>query len=255
MAGGVLIVDDEPLARERLQRLLEKHGGFERIMTASDGIQAIGLIEKAEPDVVFLDVQMAPIDGFEVIEQVGLDKMPQVVFVTAYDQYAIRAFDVHAVDYLLKPYTEQRFLDTLQRLQSSTETEQLESLRGVLDETRTTRYRDRIIVRHKDELIIVRTADVDWIEAANNYVRIVAGKASYLLREGISAMEAQLDPSKFARIHRSTIVNVDRIRSMKPWFSGDYLVNLDNGKQLRLSRTHRDKLARVIGESAALTDT
>jgi two-component system LytT family response regulator len=214
-------------------------------------VAAAELITKHVPNLVFLDVQMPLVDGFEVIRHIGLDAMPPVVFVTAYDEYAVRAFEVHALDYLLKPFTEQRFVSTLEHATAIQPAKRAIALQETLAELPRPRYRERIMVRHKDNVLVLKVADVDWIEAANNYVKLYLGKSTYLLREGISSLEAQLDPARFLRIHRSTIVNIDRIRSMKPWFSGDYLIYLENGQQLRLSRTHREKLAQAMAAGAA----
>jgi two-component system LytT family response regulator len=252
MNHSVLVVDDEDLARDRLCRLLEKHGQFAEIRTANDGASAVHEICRGNPDVVFLDIQMPFMNGFEVVEKVGAEAMPRVVFVTAYDQYALRAFDVNAVDYLLKPYTEQRFAETLRRVLAANAAEHSSAIRKVVDDVQATRrYVQRLVVRRKDELLILKVADIDYVEAANNYVKIFSGSATYILREGISSLESQLDPAQFARIHRSTIVNIDRIRSMKPWFSGDYIIVLSNGKQLRLSRTHRHKFSGITGADPA----
>lgn len=251
MSRAVLVVDDEALARERLRRLLEKHAAYDVILEAADGAAAAELIARHAPELVFLDVQMPLVDGFEVIDHIGLEAMPPVVFVTAYDEYAVRAFDVHAVDYLLKPFTEQRFISTLERATSVRVESRAAALRETMEAVPRPRYRERIMVRHKDSVLVLKVGDVDWIEAANNYVKLYVGKSTYLLREAISALEAQLDPTRFLRVHRSTIVNIDRIRSMKPWFSGDYILYLENGRELRLSRTHRENLARAMAACRA----
>ena len=242
-----LIVDDEPLARERLRTLLADEPSVEVAGECGDGRSALAAIRELEPDVVFLDVQMPEMDGFEVLERLGPANLPVIVFVTAFDQYAIRAFEVCALDYLLKPFDRERFQQTLARARGEHERrnagEWSDRLRTVLDELRSrARHADRLIVRSGGRVIFLRVDELDWAEAAGNYVRLHAGPAEYLYRETMAGLEAMLDPARFARIHRSTIVNVDRIREMHPLFKGDYTVVLRDGRQLTLSRAYRERL-------------
>lgn len=247
-----LIVDDEPLARERLRKLLEAEGDFAILEECGDGQRAAAAIEEHRPDVVFLDIQMPEQDGFGVLEAVTLPELPVVVFVTAYSQHAIRAFDVHALDYLLKPFTKSRLKETLARVRervAQRHTGELNrQLRAVLEEVRgSARGSDRLAVKTGGKVVFVKLADLDWIEAADNYVNLHVGKTSHLLRETMTSIEKRLDSNRFMRISRSAIVNVDRIKEMQPMFHGDYAVILRDGTRLSLSRGHRDKLQKLLG--------
>jgi two-component system, LytTR family, response regulator len=250
----VLVVDDEPLARERLRTLLQEEPGFDLVGEASDGITGAESIMALSPDLVFLDVQMPGADGFDVIDAVGPDKMPFVVFVTAYDRYALRAFDVHALDYLLKPFDRERFRQTLVRAQAQLDRNNggdLERrLTAIVQDLKPAKARtDRFVVKSGGRIFFVRTGEIDWIEAAGNYVRLHVGPTSHLLRETMNAIEGRLDPEKFFRIHRSRIVNTERIKELQPWFNGEYVVVLHNGMQLRLSRSYREKLEERLGKA------
>jgi two-component system LytT family response regulator len=234
----VLIVDDEPLACERLRMLLESERDVEIAGECHDGLTAVEAIRKLAPDLVFLDVQMPEMDGFAVLE--ALDTPPAVIFVTAYDQFAIKAFEVHALDYLLKPFDRERFSKALARAHSG----DLDArLRSLLAELRTRRkYNDRLVVSAGGRVVFLRVDELDWIEAAGNYVRLHAGRDEYLHRETMARLEACLDPEKFARIHRSTIVNVDRVKELHPLFRGDYTVVLRDGRELTLAKAYRERL-------------
>jgi two-component system LytT family response regulator len=250
MMPKVLIVDDEPVARERVARLLDKHLPSARLETAGDAVEAISLVATEDkPDLVFLDVQMPGGSGFDVIRTVGVDAMPPVVFVTAYDEYAVHAFDVRAVDYLLKPFEEDRFVEALERWRAGDGRNQ--SLKGLLEDVGSgkSRYLERMFVKIKDGYTVVEMADLDYMESNNNYVQLVTGGRSYLVRSTLRDFEKQLDPRHFARIHRSFVVNLNRIQFMKPWFSGDSIIILKTGQKLRLSRTYRDVLLRAFGGS------
>ena len=244
-----LVVDDEALARDRLRRLLRKHAGQPVVDTVRTGAEAVRAIGDHEPHAVFLDIQLPDISGFDVIDAVGVSNTPPVVFVTAYDEYAIRAFEVHALDYLVKPYTEARFVQTLGRLRTRGPDADT-VLQRALDSVRVREggYVQRLMVRAADEgVLLVKVAEIDYIEAANNYVKLYVGSRTHLLREKLSALEQRLDPAQFARIHRSYIVNMDRIVSLKPWYSGDYVVTLEGGVQVRLSRTYREAVQKQLG--------
>ena len=251
MPTRALIVDDEPLARLRLRALLAQENDVVVIGECADGAAAIAEIEGLRPDVVFLDVQMPELDGFDVIEAVGPSRMPLVVFVTAYDQYALDAFRVRALDYLLKPFEDERFRDTLARARARLEEtrqrgapdSRLEAL--VADIAATRRHVQRLVVRSGGRVFFLRVDDLDWIEAADNYVRLHVGRASHLLRETLKQLEQRLDPERFVRIHRSAIVNLDRIQELEPWFHGEYIVILRDGTRLRASRTFARRLGGV----------
>lgn len=254
-----VIVDDEPLARQGLHARLEGHADVEIIGEAHDGPHAVETILRARPDLVFLDIQMPGCDGFEVVEQVADTYLPIFIFVTAYDQYALRAFDAHALDYLLKPYGVDRFEAALDRARREiSRDEQLERHQRLVDlldgratgedsrdtPSEGTAYRRRFTVKEHDRYVLIRTGDIDWIESAANYVRIHARGASYMLRATMTDLERQLDPVQFARIHRTTIVNVDRVKEINPEWHGDFDVVLRDGTTLRLSRSYRDRLLR-----------
>lgn len=254
----VLVVDDEPLARERIVRLLTGRPPVREVIEATDGPSAIEAIRTRKPDLMFLDVQMPGVDGFGVLRAVGLEKLPATVFVTAFDAHALRAFEVHAVDYLLKPYDTDRFWAAFRR---ATETVAMRSVLGAgrklasllsdMDEGRPTveqvvepaRHIERIAVRADGRIFFVRPSEVDWCESAGNYVKLHVGRVVHVIRETLSNLEERLDPSAFIRIHRRLIVNVDRIHELQPWFGGDQIVILKDGSRLRLSRTFREKVA------------
>ncbi len=247
-----VIVDDEVLARERLRRLASQELDLEVVAECGSGAEAVTALEQGGADLLFLDVEMPGMDGFEVLRQGG--EVPVVVFVTAFDAHAVRAFEVRAADYLLKPVSAGRFRDTvararelLQREHAAVRTERLltalEHLEG--------RHARRLMIRTDGRLYFVKVADIEWIEAAGNYVRLHVGKEVHLMRGTLTALEQQLDPHQFVRIHRSTIVNLEAVRELQPWFAGDYVVLLRNGGQLRLSRWYRDKLDAIALKASA----
>lgn len=256
MAIRTIIVDDEPLAREKTRRYLESEADVEVIEECRDGKEALEQIERLRPDLVFLDVQMPELDGFEVLESLDPEVIPAIVFVTAFDQYAIRAFDVHAVDYLLKPFDQQRFAAAMERarevLVQPQATGMEQHLRLLLDEVRQGRpsFPERLVVKSSGRVVFIRVEHIDWIDAAGNYVKLnLHGGESHLLRETMAGLEKRLDPQKFLRIHRSTIVNVERILELQQQFHGDYLVVLEDGQRLTLSRSYRERLQELIGRS------
>ena len=259
MRGAIrtLIVDDEPLARERLRGLLAEEPDVEVVGECGDGCQAVLAIEELKPDLVFLDVQVPNLDGFHILESVGVDRIPAVVFVTAYDQYALRAFDVRAVDYVLKPFGRERLHKAIEKARAQITREKSSDLSGqlvaLLEEMRPPqhRYVKRIMIKESGRLFFLRTADIDWVEASGNYARLHVGAESHLLRETMNALEARLDPERFLRIHRSTIVNIERIKELQPWFHGDYIVILRDDRQLTMSASYRDKLDELRGRTLA----
>jgi two-component system LytT family response regulator len=253
MTIRVLIVDDEPLARQRIRRLLESDADVEVLGECADGLKAVNAVRANRPDLLFLDVQMPDLDGFSVLEALGPHEMPTTIFVTAYDRYAIKAFEVHALDYLLKPFDRERFRKALERAKGhigrSRTQAQEKKLEGLLTEVSQERKSlERIVIKSTSRVFFLRTDEIDWIEAAGNYLKLHAGKEFHLLRETMNGLEAKLDPKVFLRIHRSTMVNVERIKELQPFFHGDYLVILKDGTQLTLSRTHRPKLQHLMGE-------
>ena len=271
----VVVVDDEPLARRRVVRLLRREDDAEVVAVCANGHEAVQAIRDRRPDLVFLDVQMPELDGFGVVREVGPERMPAVVFVTAYDQYALQAFEVHALDYLLKPFDEERMHRAYVHARSQVERRPLSAAPGAdgggegqegrlvslmeevhggqkeigdrLAETQRP-YMEWVMVRSQGSVHFLRTAEVQWIEAEGNYVRLHVGARKYLIREKMGALEGKLDPARFLRVHRSTIVNLEQIRELRPWFSGDYIVALKDGTELRLSRSYRDKLGERVGE-------
>ena len=247
-----LIADDEPLARERLRALLARHADVEVIGECSNGADAIEAITELRPDLVLLDVEMPEADGFAVLEALDPGALPAVVFVSAHDQYAVRAFEAHALDYVLKPFDEARVARALQRVRGQLERAQGARpidprLMSLIEELRGRRRADRLVVRTGGRVVFLRTEDIDWVEASGNYVRLHVGSDAHLLRESMKNMERRLDPSTFVRIHRSAIVNVDRIRELEPWFHGEYIVILRDGTRLTSSRVFSDRLNALIG--------
>ncbi|HEX6052976.1 MAG TPA: response regulator [Gemmatimonadaceae bacterium] len=269
-----ILVDDEPLAREGLRVRLGREEDIEIVAEADDGQSAVDAILTLRPDLVFLDVQMPGFDGFEVVSRIAATHLPRIVFVTAYDRYALRAFEVHALDYLLKPIAHRRFQEALRRARAELTRRERDAaasvgangardddslaavadrLRRLLDErergsgspvvaTDGPRYAVRFTVRDGERYVLVRVADVDWAEASANYVRLHVGPRTYQMRTTMSELERQLDPVQFTRIHRSAIVNLDRVREIRPEWHGEYEVALTTGTTLRLSRGYRDRL-------------
>ena len=242
-----LIVDDEPLARRRIKSLLAHDSSVDVIGECSDGHSAVSSISELAPDLVFLDVQMPAMDGFEVIKTIGPEQMPTVIFVTAYAQYALKAFEVNAIDYLLKPFDRKRFQKTLERaramirgLQNGDVNNQLLSLLGDLRREQETP--DRFVIKSGGRVVFLRVEEIDWMRTVGNYVRLQVGRDSHLMRETMSGMEAKLDPDTFMRVHRSTIVNIDRIKEVQPWAKGEYVVIMRDGTRLVMSRRYRERL-------------
>ncbi len=247
MSIRTLIVDDEPLACDRIRMMLDGEPELEIIAECRNGNDALRTIEKLKPDLVFLDIQMPELTGFEVLDRLDPARMPVVIFVTAYDQYALKAFEVSALDYLLKPFDRERFKRALDRARAELDRRKSgavnEKVLKLLSELqRSKQYVDKLIVRAGGRVLFLRADEIDWIEAAGNYVRLHAGKEQYLYRETMTKLEEQLNPDRFARIHRSTIVNIERIKELQPWFRGDYMVVLRDNSKLLLSRTYRGRL-------------
>jgi two-component system, LytTR family, response regulator len=235
-----LIVDDEPLARSNLAVLLRIDPQIEIIGECSSGTEALSKIRETKPDLLFLDVQMPECDGFDVLEMLGKDVPPAVVFVTAYDHYALRAFEAGALDYVLKPFDNARFERTLSRAKQR-----------IMQGRDIPRFVERIVVKNAGLVSFLKVSEVDWIEAADYYSCLHVGAKSHLLRRSLSDLEQDLDPSAFCRIHRSAIVNLDRVRGLKLGENGEYEVVLDHGNRLRLSRSYRKQLQSRLGMSVS----
>ena len=254
-----LIVDDEPAARAAIRTLLAGDAELLVLGECADGRSALEAIRADAPDLLFLDVQMPEMDGFTLLQQVAPDQLPVVVFVTAYDQYALRAFDAHALDYLLKPFDDDRFRQAVGRAKQQVRQGKLgalsQQLLALLDgagspaaaPTRNGQYLKRLVIKAGGRVTILGVRDIDWIEADGDYVKIHAGKAWHLLRETMKHLESQFDPARFVRIHRSTIVNVERIKELQPYFRGEYVVILLDGTSLKLSRGYKDHLETALG--------
>jgi|SRR5579864_8471557 len=254
MAVRTIIVDDEDLARSRISSLLKAEPDIKIVEECKNGRLAIKAILTQKPDLVFLDVQMPELDGFEVLKAIEKEHQPTVIFVTAYDRYAIRAFEAYALDYLLKPFNRARFQKALQRarLQIARETRDRVDgrLASLLKQMRTeSKYLERLVIRSAGRVIFLRTEDVEWFEGCANYVRIHVGKESHLMREKVSSLEERLDPKRFIRIHRSNIVRIDRIKELRSSADGEHVVVLLDGTRLSLSRGYREHFQRVLRES------
>ncbi|HEX8905334.1 MAG TPA: LytTR family DNA-binding domain-containing protein [Longimicrobiaceae bacterium] len=263
----VVVADDEPLARRRVLRLLREHDDqVDVVAVCESGSQAVEAIRETRPDLVFLDVQMPELDGFEVLERLG-GELPAVIFVTAHDRYALRAFEVHALDYLLKPFDVERFNQALERGRTQVErrgadgSNRLLSLLEDLARDRgggsgnghppqRGRYLDWVMVKVRGKVEFLRTLDIDWIEAEGNYVRLHAGKKGYLIREKIGTLEERLDPERFLRVHRSAIVQLDRVAELHPMAAGDGILILRDGSEVKLSRGYRRRLLDRVPEYA-----
>ena len=264
MPVRTLIVDDERMARKRLRTLLAADDDFDIVGECANGRDAVTAIQEREPDLVFLDIQMPELDGFAVVQAVGVAEMPVTVFVTAFDQYALRAFEAQALDYLTKPFDRDRFQTSLGRAKQQVQlraaarrasaaraagrddatdgelAERLVALLAGLE--RQQHYAERLMVKSAGRVVFLRVDEVDWMEAAGSYVRLHVGRDAHLLHEGIAALASRLDPRRFARIHRSTIVNLDRVKELQPWFHGDAVAILRDGTRLQVSRTYRDTI-------------
>jgi two-component system, LytTR family, response regulator len=246
-----LIVDDEPLARSRIRNLLVAADDIEVAGECENGLEAVEAIGGLHPDLVFLDVQMPGIDGFQVVERIGPSEMPVTVFVTAYDEFALRAFEVHALDYLLKPFEVDRFGQTLERVRRHLELrrrgeleQRLEALLGGLGAS--SQHMERFLVRVGSRTTFVDVDQVDWIAAEGNYLRLHVGPQSHLVRETIAGVDARLNPRRFLRIHRSTIVNLTRVKAVESVFQGEYVLILKDGTKLNSSTTYRERLEEAL---------
>jgi two-component system, LytTR family, response regulator len=267
-----LIVDDESLAREALLVMLNDDPGIEVIAECRNGKEAVTAIREQSPDVVFLDIQMPEMDGFQVVEAVGATRMPVTIFVTAYDKHALRAFEAHALDYLLKPFDHERFNSALQRAKTFLRQQKLgeisESLFAMLQDLKLktgespseTDNRnpqraahkepiDRVVIKSGGRIYFLKIEEIDWVEGAGDYLSLHSGDQTHLIRETMGNFHAKLDAQKFLRIHRSTLVNIERIKDIQPLFKGDYIITLTSGIRLKASRGYRRELQGLLDEA------
>src|SRR5215813_3917862 len=247
----VVIVDDEPIAREGVRTQLLREPEVEIVAECGNGLEAVEAIRDLSPDLLFLDVQMPGMDGFEVMQTVGLDAVPAVVFVTAYDKYALQAFEVNAVDYLLKPFDAERFQKAFQRalvqIERSSTAIISENLKALLESLKPgARFLERLVVKSKGRIFFLPASEIDWIESADNYVSLHSGRETHLIRETLTALETKLNTQEFVRIRHSAIVNVKRIRELRPLFKGEYEIVLQNGTKLTSSRRYRQRLEELL---------
>lgn len=256
MSIRTLVVDDEPIARHSIVRLLRDDADIELLGECGDGASAIERIYSDAPDLVFLDIQMPAVNGIDVVATIGAERMPATVFVTAYEQYAVRAFEANAIDYLVKPFSRERFLKTLQRAKTRLKTPLLESettahiLRALEKLREHEEYLRRIPVRVDEHVILVDVDDIVWIKANRNTVQLHLKDSAHEFRETMTGLAAKLDPRQFARVHRSAIVNVKRVKTIHPWFHGYHILVMDTGQQLRMSRYQHESFLRIMGKRA-----
>jgi two-component system LytT family response regulator len=245
-----IIADDEPLARNKLRILLDAESGIEVVAECRNAAETIAAVRSHKPDLLFLDIQMPDADGFEVLNTISAGEMPATVFTTAYDQFAIRAFEAHALDYLLKPFDQERLHHSIERAQAeylkSHDSELAQRLLDALSKDRGSRDHHRLVIKAGGRVVFVDADEIHWVEAAANYVKLKTEKESYLLRESIGHVSERLDAAQFIRIHRSTIVNVKQIKELQPCNSGEYIVVLKSGKELSCSRGYRAGLQQLI---------
>jgi two-component system, LytTR family, response regulator len=256
MPMRAVIVDDEPLSRELLRSLLADDPAVEVVGEGGNGREALDVVRRVAPDLLFLDVQMPELDGFGVVRELtagtGIGaRAPAVIFVTAYDTYALRAFEVHAIDYLLKPFDRERLRDAVLRARTMTVTgradydDRLEALLAQVQESR--RHVQRLVVRSEDRAFFVRTSAIEWIEAAGKHVQLHVGRDTHPYRGAMSRIEEQLDPEQFVRVSRSAIVNIDCIQEIQPWFQGEYVLILASGTRLTTTRGYRENIQQLLG--------
>jgi two-component system LytT family response regulator len=258
MSVGVLVVDDEPIARRAIVRLLAEDPALELLGECGDGVSAVAAIRAQSPDLVFLDIQMPAITGLDVVATIGAERMPATVFVTAYEQYAVKAFEANAVDYLVKPFSRERFAATLQRARqrlSNAGGTSAQTSAQILQALEALRHRDdvlqRIPVRVDEHVVLIDVDDIVWIKAARNTVEIHLASGMHEHRGTMAALAARLDPRHFARVHRSAIVNIRRVKAIHPWFNGHHVVTLDTGQQLRMSRYQNEAFLKLVSTHPA----
>jgi two-component system LytT family response regulator len=250
----IMIVDDEELARTRIRQLVQKDPDLEIISECSNGTLALEALPVKKPDVLLLDIQMPGLDGFGVLKKLNAASIPLIIFVTAFDEFAVRAFDLNACDYLLKPFKAKRFEEAMLRaknaLRNRDQKQWLERTSSLLESLAgNSRFLENFAIKDRGRILFVKSPEVDWIEAQDNYVRLHCGKETYLIRQKIGALQQELNPARFARVHRGAIVNVERIRELQQWFHRDYRIVLRDGTVVPLGRSYREGLRRVLGSS------
>ena len=253
----ILTVDDEQLARELIREMLKSEKDVEWVGEARNGREAVSMIRAEAPDIVFLDIQMPDMDGFEVLESLSIKELlriPAIIFVTAYDQYALQAFEYHALDYLLKPFDRERFASTFNRAKEIVRQreggEHQQQILKMIEQMRAQpEYLEWLTIKKNERILMLRVEDIHWIEAQGNYVELKFENASHLLRETMDSLEAQLNPKTFVRIHRSTIVNANRIKELQVWTPGEYRVLMHGGKTFTLSRGYRNRFDSFLKKS------
>ncbi|MBP6672194.1 MAG: response regulator transcription factor [Bacteroidetes bacterium] len=249
-----IIVDDEPLAREKVQLFARDAHDIEIIDTCANGFEALTSFQKNRPDLIFLDIQMPEMNGFEFLQQIGPEHYPGIIFITAYDEFALKAFEFHALDYLLKPYDRERFNKAVDHARHSLRSKPLtddsdEQLKALLHSMMNpSSVLERLIVKTGGRVVFLRIEEIDWMEAAGNYVKLHTGNESHLVRETMNNLEQQLPPSKFIRVHRSTIVNIEKIKELQPYFNGEYKVILHNNTHIIMSRGFKENFTKVLGK-------
>jgi two-component system LytT family response regulator len=243
-----VLADDEVLARQKLRQLLKDINDIEIVGECATAAETIELVRLTSPEVLFLDIRMSDMDGFDVLEKLSSDvdrTLPQVIFVTANDRYAVRAFDIHAIDYLLKPFTPERLQSAVQRVRDRLASGE-QSQKGIGVKTELDRYTTRMVFKSRGRILFLSVDDIRWIEAQENYVKICTGKDSHLLRETIGSLENRLDPNSFLRVHRSAIVNLHHVKEVKNEADGDATVVLKSGEQVPMSRSYRSKIQKLL---------
>ena len=251
MAIRVLIADDKSSAREKIRQMLRQETDIEVIGECAGGLETVSFIEKHKPDLVFLEIQMPDLDGFEILRKIEPGTLPFVIFVTESESFAVKAFEVSALDYLLVPFNKERLQTAVQKARQQIENRRNGSLdkllRAFLDKLPNGKdYPDKIMLKTAKGISFINTNEVDWVEAAGNYVKLHVKESGHLLRETMNNIESKLNPDKFLRIHRSSLVNIDRIKELQPLFNGDYIVILQNDTELNLSRNYHDRLQRLF---------
>ncbi|MDD8016977.1 MAG: LytTR family DNA-binding domain-containing protein [Bacteroidota bacterium] len=250
-----IIVDDEPLAREKVELFVRDEADIEVVAVCGNGPDAVEAYHKYKPNLFFLDIQMPQMNGFDVLQQLTTNPFPAIIFITAFDEFALRAFEFHALDYLLKPFNQERFRFAVNRareiLTSTSQSEiSMEQIKVLLDAyQKKSVLMERLIVKTNGKIIFLKVNEIEWLEAAGNYIKLHVWNEEHLIRDTMNSIETQLDPGKFVRIHRSTIVNVEQIKEMVPWFNGEYKITLKSNAQVFLSRGFKDNFNKLLGKN------
>jgi two-component system, LytTR family, response regulator len=251
----VIIADDEPLAREKTSLFVKNISDLEVAAVCENGNEAIAACKHFHPDLLLLDIQMPEVSGFDVVQRLSPENIPGIIFVTAYDEFALQAFEYHAIDYLLKPFDFERFYSAINRARTLLQTNHERNSRDaqmkmLLDSIEKKEPPlNRLVVKTDGRIIFLKIGEIDWMEAAGNYIKLHVGSESYLVRATMNNIEKQLDPEKFLRIHRSSIINIERIKELRPWFNGDYKVVLNGNEQLVLSKGYRSSFNKLVGKA------